>query len=331
MVQTFDTSRVGGGTYEFELDSTGNYKLKSVGFEKIDKLNLPDLKSNATTTASTNVADTTKKATEDTIKQQTTEVFKPSNTYGQGFQDYNRVVPQKEKSEETDKSIRPDITGMTFTGATGKETYNTPRTISDQNEYLGRTFPETGLKKVSNIIKTGIDNSMILNAAKSLGVVFKGIAEGLVNPEQLARNNANKNALNSLGYKTNFELGNNFDPGRISGNPAENVFAGMNAQSQFGDISKGADKRISTIKNTISKMTPEQKAKSTLPGKLEVFKQQKAEYDQAKSKSTVAVNNIKESKEQTFSKASDNRSARDAPGGGKSTGGKSTGGRTDRA
>ena len=32
MAQTFDTSRVGGGTYELEQDSNGNYKLKSVGF-----------------------------------------------------------------------------------------------------------------------------------------------------------------------------------------------------------------------------------------------------------------------------------------------------------
>jgi hypothetical protein len=77
MAQTFDTSRVGGGTYELELDSTGNYKLKSVGFEAVNKLNLPDLK-----TSDTSVADTTKKATEDTIKAQTTEVFKPMNTYG---------------------------------------------------------------------------------------------------------------------------------------------------------------------------------------------------------------------------------------------------------
>ena len=29
MANTFDTSRVGGGTYELEQDSTGNYKLKS--------------------------------------------------------------------------------------------------------------------------------------------------------------------------------------------------------------------------------------------------------------------------------------------------------------
>ena len=40
MAKTFDTSRVGGGTYELEQDSSGNYALKSVGFEQVNKLNL---------------------------------------------------------------------------------------------------------------------------------------------------------------------------------------------------------------------------------------------------------------------------------------------------
>ena len=77
MAGTFDTSRVGGGTYELEQDSTGNYKLKSVGFDKISKLNLPDLKTSDTT----DVAETAKKAAEETVKKQTTEVFKPTNVY----------------------------------------------------------------------------------------------------------------------------------------------------------------------------------------------------------------------------------------------------------
>ena len=48
MASTFDTSRVGGGTYELEQDSSGNYKLKSVGFAQVNKLNLPDLKTSDT-------------------------------------------------------------------------------------------------------------------------------------------------------------------------------------------------------------------------------------------------------------------------------------------
>jgi len=80
MANTFDTSRVGGGTYELAKDANGNYNLKSVGFKQVNKLNLPDLKSSATT----DVAKTTKDATEATIKAQTTEVFTPTNTYGGG-------------------------------------------------------------------------------------------------------------------------------------------------------------------------------------------------------------------------------------------------------
>ena len=50
MAQTFDTSRVGGGTYELAQDANGNYKLKSVGFAQVNKLNLPDLKTSDVTT-----------------------------------------------------------------------------------------------------------------------------------------------------------------------------------------------------------------------------------------------------------------------------------------
>jgi hypothetical protein len=51
MANTFDTSRVGGGTYELEQDASGNYNLKSVGFTQVNKLNLPDLKTSDTSVA----------------------------------------------------------------------------------------------------------------------------------------------------------------------------------------------------------------------------------------------------------------------------------------
>ena len=88
MTKTFDTSRVGGGTYELAKDANGNYNLNSVGFTQVNKLNLPDLK----TSAATSVADTTKKATEDTIKKQTTEVFRPSNVYQSGGDGQGKLV-----------------------------------------------------------------------------------------------------------------------------------------------------------------------------------------------------------------------------------------------
>ena len=64
MTQTFDTSRVGGGTYELEQDASGNYKLKSVGFAQVNKLNLPDLKTSDTTTTTTDTSKTEEKKTE---------------------------------------------------------------------------------------------------------------------------------------------------------------------------------------------------------------------------------------------------------------------------
>ena len=79
------------------------------------------------------------------------------------------------------------------------------------------------------------------------GVGSFGGTQGSINQE-------NQTALNKTGNFTNFQLGNMNDPGRVAGDPTSNVFAGMNAQSAFGDISKGAQSRIDTISKTISKM-----------------------------------------------------------------------------
>jgi len=64
-------------------------------------------------------------------------------------------------------------------------------------------------------------------------------------------NAANQAALNQAGNFTNFQLGNMTDPGRVAGDPTKNVFAGMNAQSAFGDITEGAQSRIDTISKNL--------------------------------------------------------------------------------
>ena len=115
MANTFDTSRVGGGTYELAQDANGNYNLKSVGFNQINKLNLPDLKKSA---ATTDVAKTTKDATEATIKAQTTEVFKPANVYqssdGEGDRNLNKEPTVKEATvkEAGDPLSKENITAQ---------------------------------------------------------------------------------------------------------------------------------------------------------------------------------------------------------------------------
>ena len=96
-------------------------------------------------------------------------------------------------------------------------------------------------------------NSLAVKISSGVGKVITGINEALIGPRQVALNNSNKNALSSLGYKTRGELGGSVDPGRIAGNPAENVFAGMNMVSARGDVMKGARNRVSTIQKTINR------------------------------------------------------------------------------
>ena len=291
MANTFDTSRVGGGTYELEQDSNGNYKLKSVGFTQVNKLNLPDLP---------DVAAVTKKATEDTVKAQTTEVFKPMNTYSgdggdsESYVDYARKAPEAKVKEATVRSVLDprdnrspqEIQNLQTAQQDYKDASTAYRsdmgspadkakmdaannTIMDARQNYGATTQyndnkTTGLQKVqsavqntvSNVVDSVKTNKALQMSGRVLGAMVspalagaKAIAGSLTNQYQSDINNANKNALTSLGYKTNYELGVMKDPGRIAGNPATSVFAGLNAESAFGDVAKGAQSRVDTRTN----------------------------------------------------------------------------------
>ena len=121
----------------------------------------------------------------------------------------------------------------------------------------------------------------LLPKSTPVGMVDGKAIYGVGSFDKFGTNAINQSALNKTGNFTNYQLGNQGDPGRVAGDPTKNVFAGMNAQSALGDISKGAASRISTIEKTISKMTPAQKKKSSLPARLETFKEQKSEHDAA--------------------------------------------------
>jgi hypothetical protein len=216
MAKTFDTSRVGGGTYELAQDANGNYNLNSVGFNQVNKLNLPDLKD-----SKTSVADTTKKATEDTIKAQTTEVFTPSNVYQSGDGEGNNTKSMVKEAKVKEATVRsagdsstynsmtdaeknaiatgtatvsrqkgPQVFNepMTFRGVeTSKQvgpqvidttkTYSTPRTIKDQKEFLGTAIPE----KTTGLQKvTSKAGQVIDNVKNSKAIGFATTALGLV-------------------------------------------------------------------------------------------------------------------------------------------------------
>jgi len=319
MANTFDTSRVGGGTYELAQDANGNYNLKSVGFKQVNKLNLPNLKSSATT----DVAKTTKDATEATIKAQTTEVFTPTNTYGGADKDpIDTSTPMLKNAEVNKASVRSagDATnttynamsdaekasvaagtsGMTFRGTpTSKtvgpnqtvidttKTYKTPRTIADQNKYLGRSFTEktTGLQKVQsavqntvgNVIDSVKNNKAVQMAGSVLGFAMNPIMGGVKMVAGMLPKDSPTDKFNRGYFPTN-------NTGRIGTNPANNVFGGMNAVSAFGNVRSGAvsrvDTRTKTAAKNVGKWSPEKMNKFNK--KTETFQTQLNQYDKDK-------------------------------------------------
>jgi hypothetical protein len=294
MANTFDTSRVGGGTYELEQDASGNYNLKSVGFTQVNKLNLPDLKTSEPIKSTTMPVKTPDVA--DPFKKLAAQNTSSSGGGGGGSnQDYSGVMLKT--PEVKDVSVRNVLDprdGRSPTDIQNLQTaqqdynlYNTDRaalsskypdravnevfktannTIMDARQNYGATTQyntpkTTGLQKVQSAVQNTVsdvvdsvkNNKALQMAGTILGVPLsplmtgaKMVAGSLTNEYQKDISNANKNALTSLGYKTNYELGNMSDPGRVAGNPAKDVFAGMNAVSAFGDISKGAQKRLDT-------------------------------------------------------------------------------------
>ena len=385
MTKTFDTSRVGGGTYELEQDSNGNYALKSVGFEQVNKLNLPNLTNldipQATIGPITKQPVKTPGVADPFLKL--ADQQGDNNRDRMISQNYERIIPKEAKVKEATvselgqktnttynamsdaekASVAAGTSGMTFRGAgdstkqytnpqeygiseistdpmdikeqarLGNEaqyragyanagmtvkmdgpysmstakTYKTPRTISDQNKYLGRTFTDktTGLQDVTSKVKSNFQkvkdkaNQIVKGSAtvmllEGIGKGLKTFEDALLGPDQVELNTANKKALNVLGYKTNAQLGIMTDPGRIAGNPANNVFAGMNATSAFGDISKGAASRIETREKTIERKG--YKKGDAFFDKTQDMKEQKAEHDAAAAKDKANAAAAKENR-----------------------------------
>jgi hypothetical protein len=119
-------------------------------------------------------------------------------------------------------------------------------------------------------------------SATPVGMVDGKAIYGVGSFDKFGTNAANQTALNKTGNFTNFQLGNMSDPGRVAGDPTKNVFAGMNAQSAFGDISKGAKSRIDTISKNLAKgkyKNPEVKK-----AQLKTFEKQLADHNREKER-----------------------------------------------
>ena len=119
--------------------------------------------------------------------------------------------------------------------------------------------------------------------------VLESVGDALTNPQQRSLNNSNAAALGSLGYRTRGQLGSSTDPGRIAGNPADNVFAGMNLKSARGNVMTASKARIDKIKASAAKTTDKAKA-ARMKAKAAKFERQRQEALDRKEKQQAAKN-----------------------------------------
>jgi len=105
MAKTWDTSRTGGGTYEFSQDAQGRYTLNSVGFKGINKLDLPELKTGA---AATTAADTSKKDIA-ALSAQTTQAFGDVAPfyYDKDKDEASKYITMRKEDKDRDETIAP--------------------------------------------------------------------------------------------------------------------------------------------------------------------------------------------------------------------------------
>ena len=185
-----------------------------------------------------------------------------------------------------EKSIAPEIIKAAPVISENLQKFGPTTVVEDISKPAQKILvPEKEKEKVSTTIGQKIDTALRGLRSLSLTGMLMNIAQG--GEEQQALNKENSTALKSLGYKTNFELGISTDPGRIAGSPADNVFAGMNAQSAFGNIFDGAQKRIDTrnsakTQERISKLSPERQA---------AFNAKTAEFEKQLEVATTQKNN----------------------------------------
>ena len=99
---------------------------------------------------------------------------------------------------------------------------------------------QTGL---GNIVKKIMDNSLAVNVVKAGAKMLDAITPELTTTQK----------VNNRLFTTTGELGSSTDPGRIAGNPAKDLYAGMNRNSAFGNLEKAGDKRIATREATIAR------------------------------------------------------------------------------
>ena len=142
--------------------------------------------------------------------------------------------PEKWQGFMKDKIIKPDLKGVKEVG----------------KDLVAKKFTNTLKINAKELVEKGKKSLKIVPLTVRLMSGALDAVFGVTDADRM-RQTTNKNALTSLGYKTR---GGNVDAGRVAGNPATSVFAGMNMVSAKGDIMSGARNRVSNLGKTIANL-----------------------------------------------------------------------------
>ena len=129
--------------------------------------------------------------------------------------------------------------------STGK-TLGIGTSIPDPEQFRRQTTlpPETPKKSAVETVNTSLKK--VFETFSPVGALVREIGRP-VNESPGAV------AFNTSYFQTRGDLGSSTDPGRIVGNPATDLYAGMNRVSKFGNLEKAGDKRIATREATIAR------------------------------------------------------------------------------
>ena len=147
-------------------------------------------------------------------------------------------------------------------------------TLADKDVKDVKPIKRNALETVSTSLRTTGDS--ILSKIKTPGMmIIDAISDAVTSPQQ-----KNRNAFNKVYFTDRGD-------GRIGGNPATDVFAGMNRQSAFGDVGKSARDRIATREKTIERKGYTKDNDPTgFFAKTEEMKKQQSKYVASKQKAT---------------------------------------------
>ena len=129
--------------------------------------------------------------------------------------------------------------------STGK-TLGVGTSIPDAEQFRRQTTlpPETPKKSALETVNTSLKK--VFETFSPVGALVREIGRPVNEGEGTV-------AFNNSYFQTRGDLGSSTDSGRIVGNPAKQLYAGMNRVSKFGNLEKAGAKRIATREATIAR------------------------------------------------------------------------------